>query len=324
MKTDAHRARSGRPVHAMPFLKWAGGKRQLLPELRRFVPSDMTAYTEAFLGSGALFFDLAAAGRLAGIPVRLIDSNADLIGTYGALAQLSEDVIARLRSLSHGHKSRGADFYYEVRDGRFNPGRAEWRAGDDVAYGAELAAQFLYLNRTGFNGLFRLNRKGEFNVPAGRYDNPAICDEPNLTRVATLLRQPNVFILRDTFERVLDTAEAGAFIYFDPPYAPVSATSHFRSYTSEGFSAEQQVRLQQVVITLARRQCHVLLSNSVAPQIAALYENNIDAWRAGLRAVRVQARRAINSNASARGPVEEFIVSNVVPRARGARDVRGT
>jgi DNA adenine methylase len=298
----------------MPFLKWAGGKRQLLPDLRRFVPPDLTAYTEAFLGSGALFFDLAGAGRLHGIPIRLIDNNADLIGTYRTLAEQPESVIARLRELARGHTSRGIEFYYEVRGRRFNPARARWRAdADDTPYGAELAAQFLYLNRTCFNGLFRLNQKGDFNVPAGRYDAPTICDEPNLTRVAALLRQPNVFILRDTFERVGDTAEPGAFIYFDPPYAPVSATAHFRSYTAEGFSAAHQVKLQALVIALARRGCRVLLSNSVAPQVAALYENNIEARRAGLRAYRVAARRAINSNARARGPVEEFVVSNVAP-----------
>ena len=242
--------------HAAPFFKWAGGKRQLLPQLRRFVPADLTAYTEAFLGSGALFFDLAGAGRLNAIPVRLIDHNADLVGTYRALAKQPESVIERLRALGRGHRARGVEFYYDVRGRRFNPERARWRAlPDDAPYGPDLAAQFLYLNRTGFNGLFRLNRKGEFNVPAGRYANPTICDEPNLTRVAAILRQPNVFIIRDTFERVLDTAEPGAFIYFDPPYAPVSATSQFRSYTAEGFSAAHQVQLQEVVIELARRGC---------------------------------------------------------------------
>ena len=131
--------------------------------------------------------------------------------------------------------------------------------------------------------------------------------------MAALLRQPNVFIIGDSFERVRDTAEPGAFIYFDPPYAPVSATAHFRSYTAEGFSAAHQVQLQQLVIELARRGCWVLLSNSVAPQIAALYENNIEARRAGLRAYRVRARRAINSDAGARGPVDEFVISNVTP-----------
>jgi len=277
------------------------------------VPAHFSGYTEAFLGSGALFFDLAASGRLTGIPVTLIDHNADLIGTYRALAQEPERVIEQLRTLARGHTLHGREFYYDVRANRFNPARAAWRLRDDAPYGAELAAQFIYLNRTGFNGLFRLNRKGAFNVPAGRYDKPKICDEPALMRAAALLRQPNVFLTRDTFARVRDTAELGTFIYFDPPYAPVSATAQFRSYTADGFSAAQQSALQAVVIEMARRGCSVALSNSVAPQIAALYENNLEARRAGLRAYRVPARRAINRNASGRGPVDEYIVSNVAP-----------
>lgn len=315
MDPEVRKARvASRPAHALPFLKWAGGKRQLLRELRRFVPRDLSAYAEAFLGSGALFFDLAATGRLHGIPVRLIDHNADLAGTYRTLSQQPERVIERLRALAHGHRAGGSDFYYDVRNRRFNPERKRWRAlPDDTPYGAELAAQFLYLNRTGFNGLFRLNRKGDFNVPVGRYDKPTICDEPNLTRVAALLCQPNVFIIRDTFELVRDTAESGAFIYFDPPYAPLSPTSQFRSYTAEGFSAAHQVRLQALIIELARRGCQVLLSNSVAPQIVSLYQDNIEARRAGLRVYRVRARRAINSKAGARGPIDELIVSNVAP-----------
>jgi DNA adenine methylase len=278
------------------------------------VPDGVSSYTEAFLGSGALFFDLAGAGRLDRIPVRLIDTNADLVGTYCALALQPESVIERLRALARGHASRGSDFYYEVRNRRFNPDRASWRSSpEETTYGPELAAQFLYLNRTGFNGLFRLNRKGDFNVPAGRYDDPKICDEPNLTRVAALLRQPNVSIIRDSFDRVRDTAEPGAFVYFDPPYAPVSPTSHFRSYTAEGFSTADQARLQALIIELARRDCRVLLSNSVAPQIVSLYQDNIEARRAGLRVHRVRARRAINSKAGARGPIDELVVSNVAP-----------
>jgi DNA adenine methylase len=238
-----------------------------------------------------------------------------LIGTYRSLSREPERVIAKLRELAHQHERAGDEFYYEVRDRRFNPLRLQGREQPaEGEYPAELAAQLLYLNRTCFNGLFRLNRKGEFNVPAGRYANPRICDESNLMRVSALLRQPNVFMFRDSFERVRDIAEPGDFIYFDPPYAPVSETSHFRSYTAEGFSEEQQERLQKLVIELVRRGCLVLLSNSVAPQITALYESNLVARRAGLRIFRrVAARRAINSNATSRGAVEEYLISNVEP-----------
>ena len=293
-------------------MKWAGGKRQLLPELRRFVPARFSAYTEAFLGRGALFFSLAAEGRLSTVPVSLIDHNADLIGTYRALAREPARVIDCLHELARRHAVSGSAHYYKVRGDEFNRARRTLRErGTPAAYSPALAAQFLYLNRTCFNGLFRQNARGDFNVPVGRYDNPRICDERNLMRVATLLAQPNVFIFRDTFERLRESAEPGEFIYFDPPYAPVSSTAHFRSYTSEGFSDEDQVRLQRLVIALSLRGCFVLVSNSVAPLIAALYESNVDARRAGLRAHRVAARRSINRNAASRGPVEEFLVSNL-------------
>jgi DNA adenine methylase len=309
-----HTAAESPTPPASPFVKWAGGKRQLLPQLKRFVPTVFSAYTEAFLGSGALFFDLAAQGRLEGIPITLIDSNADLIGTYLALAREPSYVIANLRDLARGH-ARGRDaFYYEVRDRRFNPTRAKQSMPRRVqTYPPELAAQLLYLNRTGFNGLFRLNARGEYNVPVGRYANPRICDERNLTAVSTLLSQPDVSIVHGTFERLHETARPGEFIYFDPPYAPVSATAHFRAYTADGFSPESQERLQKLVITLASRGCAVLVSNSVAPQIEALYDNNQDARRAGLRAYRVPARRAINCDGTSRGSVEEYLITNIDP-----------
>ena len=250
--------------------------------------------------------------RLDSLPATLIDSNADLVGVYTALAREPSRVIDCLHELSRRHATGAADHYYQVRGEHFNGAR---RAAARARYARRLhgtaGRRVPVLNRTCFNGLFRLNSSGEFNVPVGRYANPRICDERNLMRVATLLGQPNVFIFLGSFERLRTTAEPGEFIYFDPPYAPVSATASFRSYTAEGFSDHDQVRLQQLVIELARRGCAVLVSNSVAPQITALYENNIEARRAGLRAHRVPARRAINRNAALRGPVEEYLISNV-------------
>jgi DNA adenine methylase len=299
---------------AVPFLKWAGGKRQLLPQLRRFLPKQFSAYFEPFLGSGAFFFHLASTGRLNGIPVTLIDGNADLIGVYAALARSSEEVVAELKQLSDQHAERGDSFYYEVRDTRFNPARAAWRRrGASANYPVTLAAQFVYLNRTGFNGLFRLNSRGEFNVPRGRYTNPRICDEKNLLRVAALLRSPQISVLHDSYECVARVAAPGDFLYFDPPYAPVSSTAHFRSYTADGFSDADQERLQQLVIALARRGCSVLLSNSTASQIQRLYESNVEAQDAGLVAHKVPARRAINCDGSSRGFVQEYLVTNVLP-----------
>ena len=299
---------------AIPFLKWAGGKRQLLPHLRRFVPEQLSAYFEPFVGSGALFFDLAASDRLSSVPVTLIDRNADLIGVYTALAREPEAVIARLRELSGRHAVEGDALYYEIRDTRFNPERAAWRRSRVAqSYPASLAAQLMYLNRTGFNGLFRLNSKGDFNVPVGRYANPRICDEQNLMSVAALLQMPRVAVLHESFEYVASAARPGDFLYFDPPYAPVSTTAHFRSYTADGFSDDDQKRLQQLVVGLAHRGCRVLLSNSTARSIENLYDKNPDARRAGLVAHRVPARRAINCDGSSRGFVEEYLVSNVRP-----------
>jgi DNA adenine methylase len=171
----------------------------------------------------------------------------------------------------------------------------------------------IYLNRTGFNGLFRLNASGAFNVPAGRYERPNIADVNRLTRVAAALAPPRVQLRWGSFESVLDIAEAGDFIYFDPPYAPLTRTANFTSYTAARFDRDDQARLQQAAIALAGRGCHVLVSNSTADEIAALYEDSRAARDAGLQTARVPARRAINSDARRRGAVEEFLISNVKP-----------
>jgi DNA adenine methylase len=348
-----------------PLLKWAGGKRQLLPELRPFYPTSFNHYWEPFLGSGAVFFDLYASGRLAGHPARLLDSNPDLIACYERVRDEPDAVIAALHRLAAEHRKRGSAHYYEVRDRRFNPlriklasqgspqghrtgsslrapggvptcrgvGRLDLksetrssklktdlsdRCGQDTSralrYTPELAAMLIYLNRTGFNGLFRLNAAGGFNVPAGRYEKPRICDSENLRGVANALSQPGVSIACLTFDRVLDEARAGDFLYFDPPYAPVSRTAQFTSYTAEGFGHAEQRRLQTLIVQLAHRGCQVLLSNSTALQISELYERDIAAKEAGLRCYRVPARRAINSKASRRGPVTEFLITNIRPR----------
>lgn len=298
-----------------PFLKWVGGKRQLLPVLRRYYPPGTGAYFEPFVGSGAVFFDLLAQGRLDGRPVTLSDDNADLIGCYARVADSLPAVIAALEHLAEGHARDGRGHYLQVRDALFNPQRAAWRAagGEAAAYDAGLAAMLIYLNRTGYNGLFRLNSTGEYNVPPGRYDRPRILDRALLEEVSAVLTRPNVRVRRAAFAAVLDDARAGDFAYFDPPYAPLSKTANFRGYTGRGFTDADQERLQQVLIELARRGVHVLLSNSTAPSVAKLYDGNADARAAGLRAWQFPARRAVNSNAQRRGTVEELVVSNIQP-----------
>jgi DNA adenine methylase len=306
-------------VRLRPFLKWVGGKRQLLPVLRRFYPEPMGRYFEPFVGSGAVFFDLVSSGRLNGDGAVLSDDNADLIACYRRVCRSLVDVAATLERLAADHAARGRECYMEVRDRQFNPMRAAWRErGADLDdYPAELAAMLIYLNRTGYNGLFRLNASGEFNVPPGRYDSPKVIDRPLLTRVSEVLASPGIRVEHAAFDCVLQQARAGDFVYFDPPYAPLSATANFRGYTGRGFSDADQARLQQALITLARRDVRVLLSNSVAPSISLLYEGNADAAAAGLHAWRFPARRAINSRPDRRGAVEELVVSNIQPRPAG-------
>jgi DNA adenine methylase len=290
-----------------PLLKWAGGKRQLLPALRGFYPVVFDRYIEPFFGSGAVFFDLHASGRLEGKQAWLIDDNADLIGCYRMLTSRTDDVIAALRRLANEHDARGTDFYYEVRDTRFNPMRAD-SAG---SYTPEMAAMLIYLNRTGFNGLFRLNKAGAFNVPAGRYDNPRILDEAHLRQVAAALRTRGVTLVHGSFDGALLEAGKGDFVYCDPPYAPVSRTACFANYTARGFTLKDQARLQRALIEAVGRGAHVVLSNSSAPEIERLYSTS-EARLAQLRIERVYARRAINSRAESRGPVTELVVTNVL------------
>jgi DNA adenine methylase len=290
-------------------LKWAGGKRQLLGALRPWFPLQFSRYFEPFLGSGAVFFDLVSSGRLDGRPAQLTDVNADLIGCYSMLRDRTEEVIEVLARLARRHKREGSRLYYAIRDGQFNPARA---AGAPPT--PELAGMFIYLNRTGFNGLYRLNRQGGFNVPAGRYLDPRICDAVHLRAVADVLRRPGVTIEHAPFSKALDAAGDGDFVYCDPPYAPLSATASFAHYTAGGFSARDQLLLQQHVLGAVRRGATVVLSNSSAPLILDLY-GGADAREAGLMVRRVPARRAISANAARRGPVEEVVVTNAASAA---------
>lgn len=306
-----------RPGAVRPILKWAGGKRQLLPELRPFYPRRFDRYVEPFLGSAAVFLDLHNGGFLGDRPARLSDINADVIGCYREVRDSPDAVIRALKGLEARYKSGGAAHFYDVRDQAFNPARRAIRATGDPAggYTPELAAMLIFLNRTGYNGLFRVNARGEFNVPAGRHGNPTICDEANLRAWSAVLGRPGVTLEVSPFDTALAGAGEGDFVYLDPPYAPLSGTARFTSYTAGGFDAVQQEELQRTVIDLAARGASVLLSNSAAPQIRALYAGRGAARRAGLRATTVAARRAINSRAASRGPVREYLITNV-PRCK--------
>ncbi len=292
-----------------PLLKWAGGKRQLLPALRRFYPAHFGRYREPFLGSAAVFFDLYNRGRLEDRPARLSDTNPDLIACYTTVRDRPEEVIEELVKLADGHARRGATHYYEIRDELFNPQRRVLASSSSFIYTPALAAMLIYLNRTGYNGLFRLNASGNFNVPAGRYTSPRICDAENIRSVAAALRRSHFSLACEGFDATLQDVHKGDFVYFDPPYAPLSSTARFTSYTASGFTNADQQRLKELVVELAARGCHVLLSNSTAPEITALYGRDKAVSRAGLRSVRVPARRAINSKPGRRGTVDEYVIT---------------
>ncbi|MBP6788967.1 MAG: DNA adenine methylase [Candidatus Promineofilum sp.] len=269
-------------VAARPVLKWVGGKGRLLPELLARLPQTFEAYHEPFVGGGALFFALAGAGRLE--RVYLSDANAALIDVYLALRDDVEGVIAALQP--HRYER---DHYYHVRAQR----------PDDLSL-PERAARIIYLNKTCYNGLYRENRAGQFNVPFGRYKNPTICDEPNLRAASAVLQ--GVDIARRRFDSVLGYAKEGDFVYFDPPYVPLSPTANFTTYDRAGFGPDDQRQLRDVFAELARRGVRAMLSNSDTPSVRELY--------AGFRVEQLFAARAVNSKANSRGKVAELLVLN--------------
>jgi DNA adenine methylase len=267
---------------AGPIVKWVGGKTKLLDDLERLAPRTYRRYFEPFLGGAALFFRMAPKAAF------LSDVNADLIDCYRAVRGDVEGVI---RSLRRHRALHSEAYFYQVREA-WNAGRARTAV--------DRAASFLYLNKTCYNGLWRVNSKGEFNVPAGRYTNPTIVDEDGLRTAALALGKASLESV--PFERVLDQAQSGDFVYFDPPYYPLSETSAFTSYTANRFSGEDQARLADVFRQLDARGCAVMLSNSDTPFIRNLFR--------GFRIARVMCARAINSRADGRGAVAEVVVTN--------------
>lgn len=273
---------------AAPFLKWAGGKGALLEQYVCFFPRRRArAYYEPFVGSGAVFFHLRGCGIAQ--QYHLSDVNAELITTYCVIRDRVDELIARLREHAALH---GKEHYYAVRGMDRLPGWPD--QVDEVAR----AARTIYLNRTCYNGLWRVNSRGEFNVPMGRYRAPRILDEPRLRAASSALQ--GVAITQADVEEAVQGAQAGDFVYFDPPYVPLSQTANFTSYYSQGFDAAAQRALAQLFRELAGRGCTVMLSNSDTPLVRELY--------AGFRIETVRAQRRINSRADRRGLVDEVVV----------------
>jgi len=265
-------------VKAEPFVKWAGGKRQLLPELRKYVPPYYGRYIEPFVGGGALFFDL--------LPDRAIvnDSNEELVITYLVIKDNVDELIEKLLEYEYC-----PDFYYGLRE-------KDTSMMDSVS----IAARFIYLNKCCFNGLYRVNKAGKFNVPMGRYVNPKICEVEKLQAVSHALQ--DTIIECSDYKDVLDKyARKGDFIYIDPPYHPVSKYSDFKRYTKEFFYEKDQIELRDIISELKKSGCFIVASNSYCDFILDIYKDfEIDV---------VQAKRFINKNAADRNSIQEVIIS---------------
>lgn len=270
-----------------PFLKWAGGKRQLLPELRRYYPRRIGCYYEPFVGAGAVLFDLQPKHAV------INDINSELINTFRVIA---DDVEALISDLSRHRNEK--EYYYELRDLDRTEKFQELTA-------IERASRVIFLNKTCFNGLFRVNSQGHFNVPFGDYKNPKIVDGVVLRATSQYLNSHDIRLSDIDFEEALRDAAKGDFVYLDPPYDPVSDTASFTGYNLDGFGRKEQERLRSVFDDLSRRGCRVLLSNSATDFIKGLYSK--------YRMEIIGAARAINSDASRRGKVDEVLVMNYDP-----------
>jgi len=273
---------------ARPFVKWAGGKTTLVDEIHGRFPKQPRRYFEPFVGGGAVFFAIRA--ERPDLPCVIADTNPELTDAFAAIRAGAEAVIAALESHAAAH---GKDHYYRVR--AQDPARLSL---------VERAARFIYLNRTCFNGLYRVNASGAFNVPIGRYANPRIVDAENLLAVAGALR--GVEIRCADFAELCADAGKGDVVYFDPPYEPLSTSAHFTAYTPGGFGEPEQLRLAGAFSALVRRGARVILSNSDTPFIRAVY----GALRRPPRIDVVLSPRAINSKAERRGAVNELLIWN--------------
>jgi DNA adenine methylase len=272
-------------AHAAPVVKWVGGKRQLLPQILPLIPKRMTAYCEPFLGGGAVLFALQPKRALVN------DLNKDLITVYRVI---KEDADALIEHLSRHENT--PEYFYRIRD--LDRDKEAYAALSDV----EKASRLLYLNKTCYNGLFRVNASGAFNSPYGHYRRPNIVNEQTIRGVSRYFNACDITFFSGDFASVLEQVPKGGFVYLDPPYDPVSDTASFTGYNRGGFGREEQVRLKECCDALTARGVKFLLSNSATPFIRELYSS----YRVSI----VQARRAVNSVASRRGAIEEVLVRN--------------
>lgn len=268
-----------------PFVKWVGGKRQLMKEIEKYIPSHFSRYYEPFVGGGAVLFHLQPKNAV------INDRNAELINLYRVIKSHPDELIEDLK----GHKN-DEEYFYDTR--LLDREKNTYSELTDI----QRASRIIYLNKTCYNGLFRVNNAGEFNAPFGRYKNPAIVNANTIKAVSHYLSKNNVQILNTDYKKSLANIRKDAFVYFDPPYDPVSDSANFTGYTKNGFSKRDQVKLKELCDKLHAKGVKFLLSNSSTEFILDLYKDyNI---------IPVNAKRAINSNASGRGEVTEVLVRN--------------
>ena len=267
------------------FVKWAGGKKQLLGQFEKFFPKKIERYFDPFVGGGAVAFYLLKT-HLEIKKIYLSDINEELIITYNALKNNIEELISLLKEYKSKHNK---EFYYQIR-------------AEDVKKlsKVQIAARFIYLNKTCFNGLYRVNSKGGFNVPMGSYKNPAVCSEDELREISKLLQKDDVAVKQ--FYDSVKEAKSGDFVYFDPPYYPLNEKSSFTTYTKDNFLEKEQEHLAKTFKELDKRGCKVMLSNSDTNFIKSLYKE----YTINL----VSARRMINCDATKRGIINEVVVTN--------------
>jgi DNA adenine methylase len=275
-----------------PFVKWAGGKTQLLEKLYSFIPSKFDLYFEPFLGGGALFFYLTS-NKNRRFTAYLSDINSELINSYIVVKDNVEKLIELLRLHELEYKNAPLQYYYQL--------RKTVKAANSI----ERAARFIVLNRTCYNGLYRVNNQGTFNVPWGKYKDPLICNSSNLRNVSLALKHSKAIVKVSNYKKiVLGNAKEGDFIYLDPPYNPVSSTSYFTKYTHSGFNNKDQEELATIFIKLDDKKCRVLLSNSDTYFIRELYSDFAK------YIVEVDVIRSINSKGSKRAGHKELIIRN--------------
>ena len=271
-----------------PFVKWAGGKRQLITSLEGHLPKKFGTYFEPFLGGGALLFHLL--NQSPNLKCNISDLNSDLILAYITIRDKVEQLVESLERHSGKYSADKIEYYYSVR---------ESAPKNQI----EKVSRLLFLNKTCFNGLYRVNSKGQFNVPLGRYTNPSIVNKENLISVSKILQSKNIAIRCQDFEAILDEAKKDDYVYFDPPYQPVSKTANFTSYTKCEFTYDDLKRLANVCQKLDKKDCKVLLSNSNTKEVRKLFSSK---WKV----VEVSANRAINWNSKKRTGHTELLIKN--------------